>query len=168
MNKFDEAIKKVDSIYADQLKRLPELVEKLKDRFAYFRKKELEVYSILEAIIAREGGDKVTFKDAGRLCCITPLADNKIKVECKCDFNSVSQLNYANISKEEVPASDAPIINFVRLGRKFEDLEVYAAGIILAQKVIDVYISYQNAQSNYRSELIAKINQDDDEEESYW
>ena len=167
MNTFDESIKLVDNIYAEQLKKLPELTVKLNEKFASVRKQEHAVYDILQAIIAREGGDKVSFKDGGRTCFITPLEEDRIKIEYQCDFNSTTKLKDAIITKEEPTVSDDPIEDFDKLSREFTDLERYAAVVDLAQKVIDAYVSYQNSLSNYRTTLVEKIMGEKDEE-SYW
>lgn len=168
MNSFDEAMKQVDDIYAGQLKRLPELNTKLNEKFAKAHEQETKIYDILQAIIAREGGGQVNFRDGGRTCSIEILEDNRIKISYSSDFKTATTLKDAFISKDTTTEGDDPITDFQTLAKEYESLERYGAVLDLAGKVIDTYVSYQNGLSNYRTTLIDKITGEKDDEESYW
>jgi len=165
MNKFTEEMATVDAVMRKQDDRLNELTSKLAERVAALDKVEKSVFDDLQAIIAREGGGQVSFRDGGRTCTVEPLEDGSIKATYRSDFTS-DPLHEAFLHSSNTEETEA-IENFDALRRAHIHYENRAAGIALAQKLIETYVSWQRAIANDRSRLIDAIVGKDDEE-SYW
>ena len=172
MKSFTESLKTVDDIVSKQLARLPELNKKLAEKFAAVRTKELEMYDQCMAIIAREGGSQVVFKDAGRTCVVEPLSGNRIKIVYDTVFNGSLNRHELLLYKERSDDELVPqTTDLHALSAVCEMFKRYSADVEIASRVIDTYVSYQNGLANKWTELADKIvgnDDDDDPEKSYW
>lgn len=167
MKSFTESLKTVDDIVARQLSKLPELNKRLAAKFAVVRAKEQEMYDQCMAIIAREGGTQVTFKDAGRTCVVEPLSGNRIKIVYDTVFNGATNRRELLLYKERdelVPATT----DLHTLAAEYEMFKRYSADIETAGRVVDTYVSYQNGLANSWTDLADEIESDGKDDNGYW
>ena len=165
---FDKSISSIDNFRTEFDKQIGDLKNKLEERVKSLIDASNEIYDQLSAIIAREGGDNVSFKDGGRSCDIdvgVGEANDKYIVSYMNTYENSGQKFTTQIGKfPDVTVPD--YTDFQSLEGHFKKAKELEGQLILADKVIQAYLSYQIGLNNDRSKLSSLIENDDDE--GYW